>query len=128
MVDHQALSGGGEDRDQDERVVDTTLALFGLPLREHLHTTHCLSLLGRTAYCRACGYTASAVSGLSKTSLSGPCKGEPPNSGAASRLRRLSEGKEFKSGERLDSQCRPVPKLLLWQTALARERQQKSVD
>ena len=107
--------------------MDATLALFGMPLARSLHNTHALSLLGRTAYCRACGYTASAVSGLSKTGLSGPCRGEPPNTGAASRLRRLTEGKDPKSGERLDSQCRPVPKLLLWQTALARERQQRGV-
>ena len=122
------MPGGDAIRDQDERVVDTTLALFGLPLREHLHTTHSLSLLGRTAYCRMCGYTASAVSGLSKTGLSGPCRGEPPNTGAASRLKRLTEGRDPKSGERLDSQCTPVPKLLLWRTALARERQLRGVD
>ena len=109
-------------RQQDERAVDATLALIGLPLAKHLHTTHVLSLLGRVAYCRHCGYTASAISGLTKTGLASQCRGEPPNTGAASRLRRMLDGKDPKTGERLESRAVPVPKLLLWRTALQRQR------
>ena len=108
---------------QDERAVDAVIALFGLPLARSLHCTHALSLLDRTAFCRQCGYTASATAGLAKSGLDSLCKGEPPNTGAACRLRRMFDGKHPKTGDRLDSRAVPVPKLLLWKTALQGQHQ-----
>ena len=108
---------------QDERAVDAVISLFGLPLARSLHNTHALSLLDRTAFCRHCGYTASATAGLAKSGLDSLCKGEPPNTGAACRLRRMLDGKHPKTGDRLESRAVPVPKLLLWKTALQRQHQ-----